>query len=166
MPPDRFAWDLTHPLPRGWQVGTREEGPAGPVVRPAFYFDPYHRARMSQIRSDHDWTRGFFRLLPTSVVRVRYRVDRPGPSQLCICVRTGRSRVPDTGVLEVNGAFEGARPGEWQVLDVRAADMLDNKCAPAFGPPWVGFLVIFNTYETDLGLCVGGFEVIPPGGRL
>ena len=38
-----------------------------------------------------------------------------------------------------------------------------NEHAPNFGPPWVGFLVIFNTYTADLGLRVAEFRVDPPG---
>src|SRR5262249_27683070 len=76
--PDEFAWDLRRPLPPTWCVGYREVTPNGPVVRPDFWFDPYHRAEMSQIRSDKQWTRGFFQLYPESLVRVRYRVARPG----------------------------------------------------------------------------------------
>ena len=39
-----------------------------------------------------------------------------------------------------------------------------NKHAPKFGPPWVGFLVIFNTFEIDLGLEVAEFRVTRLGG--
>lgn len=163
VPPDAFAWDLSGPLPAGWRVGTREVSADGPVVLPEPWFDPYHRAVMNQIRSDGQWARGFFCLTPGSVVRVRYRVDRPGPGQVCICVRTTRSSRPDTGVLEVNGAFEEARPGEWQWLEVRAEDMIAGRHVPQFGPPWVGFLVILNTYEADLGLRVSDFRVDRPG---
>jgi ferric-dicitrate binding protein FerR (iron transport regulator) len=162
--PDNFAWDLSRPLPSGWHVGYREETPVGPVVRPKFWFDPYHRARMSQIRSNKDWTRGFFRLYSDSKIRVRYWVDRPGPSQLCICVRTGRSRSTESGVVQCDGAFAEARPHAWQTLEVRAGDMLDNMHTPAFPPPWVGFLVIFNTYQEDLNLKIAEFRVSRPNG--
>jgi ferric-dicitrate binding protein FerR (iron transport regulator) len=162
--PDQFAWDLTRPLPDDWHVGYRELTPDGPVVRPEFWFDPYHQAEMSQIRSDKQWSRGFFRLFPESVLRVRYWVDRPGPSQVVICVRTGRRADPATGVVECNGAFAQARPREWQWLEVKAQDMLDNIHTPRFAAPWVGFLVIFNTYQTDLGLRVADFRVTRPGG--
>jgi hypothetical protein len=162
--PDEFAWDLTRPLPDGWQVGTRRRTAEGPVVEPEFWFDPYHQARMSQIRSNKEWACGFFRLLPDSILRVRYWVDRPGPSQMCICVRTARSRSADTGMLECNGAFAEARPRQWQWLEVPAQDLLDNLHTPTFGPPWIGFLVIFNTYEVDLGLKVAEFRVTRPGG--
>jgi hypothetical protein len=67
-------------------------------------------------------------------------------------------------MLECNGAFAQARPGEWQWLEVKAADMLDNMHTPMFPAPWVGFLVIFNTYEADLGLKIAEFRVSGPGG--
>jgi ferric-dicitrate binding protein FerR (iron transport regulator) len=162
--PDEFAWDLSRPLPDGWRVGRREVAVDGPVVRPEFWFDPYHQARMSQIRSNHQWARGFFRLHPESVVRVRYRAERAGPGQVCFCVRTTDTRAPDTGMAEYNGGFAATDPGEWKWLEVQAADMFDNVNAPKFGPPWVGFLVIFNTYKDDIGLKVAEFRVTRPGG--
>src|SRR5262249_41167202 len=133
------------------------------VARPRFWFDPYHQAEMSQIRSDKQWARGFFRLFPDSEFQVRYWVDRPGPSQLCVCVRTGNVCAPGTGMLECNTAFTSAQPGRWEWLQVRASDMLDNLHTPAFEAPWVGFLVIFNTYKVDLGLKISDFRVTRPG---
>lgn len=162
--PDEFAWDLTRPLPESWHMGTREVTPDGPVIRPRFWFDPYHQAQMSQIRSDQQWARGFFRLFPESEFRVRYWVERPGPSQLCVCVRTAQTRASETGMIECNTAFVAARPREWQWLTVSAREMLDNIHAPGFGPPWVGFLVIVNTYKEDIGLKVSEFRVTRPGG--
>src|SRR5262249_25939141 len=134
--PESFAWDLSQPLPPGWHVGHIELTQAGPVVRPEFWYDPYHHAEMCQIRSDHQWASGFFSLQPDSVIRVRYRVDRPGPSQMCFCVRTNRIAESATGMLECNGAFTQARPGEWQWLEVKAADMLDNMHTPMVPAPW------------------------------
>jgi hypothetical protein len=160
--PDHFAWDLGRPLPSGWNVGQREETANGPVVVPEMWLDPYYQVEMCQIRSDHQWARGFFRLFPDSVIRVRYWVDRPGSSQVVICVRTGSHSDSATGVLECNGAFSRARPEAWQVLEFKVSDMLDNVHRPKFGAPWVGFLVIFNTYRSDIGLKVAGFEVIRP----
>ncbi|MFO0842214.1 MAG: FecR domain-containing protein [Gemmataceae bacterium] len=164
--PDSFRWDLSRGLPTGWAVGHLEATDAGPAVAPEFWYDPYHSAILSQIRSDHQWTRGFVTLYPDSVIRVRYRVDRPGRGQLVICVRTPRSDPPATGVIEVNDAFVNSRPGEWQWLEARPRDMLDVKEAPKFGPPWVGFLIIFNTYEVDLGLRVADLRVSRNGGDL
>jgi ferric-dicitrate binding protein FerR (iron transport regulator) len=163
--PDEFAWDLTRPLPEGWHVGSREITPDGPVVRAERYPDPYYRhTEMYQIRSDHHWTRGFFRLSEESVVHVRYRASRPmDRGQVCFCVRTPQSRCPDTGMLEYNGGFKASEPGKWNELRVRAAEMLSNKHPPKFGPPWIGFLVIFNTFETEIGLQVSEFRVTAPG---
>jgi ferric-dicitrate binding protein FerR (iron transport regulator) len=160
--PDEFAWDLSRPLPDGWHVGRRESTTEGPVVRPEFWFDPFHQAVMSQIRSNHQWAHGFFQLHPESVVRVRYRVERPGPSQLCFCVRSAKVGSSETGMMECNEAFVNARPREWRWLEIRAADMFDNPHAPKFGPPWIGFLVIFNTYREDLGLSIAEFQVTRP----
>ncbi len=163
--PDDFSWDLTKPLPPGWNVGQRTEMAEGPVVLPEMWLDPYYQMQMCQIRSDAQWARGFFRLFPDSTIRVRYWVDRPGPSQVVICVRTASHSEPATGVIECNTAFEQARPQAWQTLEVKARDMLDNAHAPKFGAPWIGFLVIFNTYRSDIGLKVAGFEVVGPGRR-
>lgn len=157
--PEAMAWDFAQPLPADWHVGHRQLTPAGPVVVPELWFDPYHQTEMYQIRSDKRWSRGFCRLFPDSVVRVKYRVAQAGPSQVCFCVRAERLIDPQTAVVECNGAFAGARPGQWQWLEVKAADMLDNKHGPAFAAPWVAFLVIFNTYKINLGLEVAQLRV-------
>ena len=69
------------------------------------------------------------------------------------CVRTDESKPKYAGVMEWNGVFgRGGRPGDWQWLEVEARDMLDNMNAPTVEAPWVGFLLIFNTYTADLGL--------------
>lgn len=156
------VWDLSRPLPEGWAVGTREVTADGPVVRPVRWFDPYHHAEMYQIRSDHRWYAGFAKLVPDSTFRVKYWVEKPGRSQLVACVRKDDLGQSDTGVIECNDAFVNARPREWQVLEVKTGKMLDNKHTPKFGAPWVAFLIIFNTYEEDLGLKVASFQVIPP----
>src|SRR5947209_13102868 len=98
--PDAFALDVSRPLPDDWHVGRREVSVEGPVLRPEFWFDPFHGAVMSQIRSGSRWAQGFFRLYPESVVRVRYRADRPGPGQVVAVVRTGRVADPASGCLE------------------------------------------------------------------
>lgn len=164
--PRQFSWDLTRPLPPGWAVGIWDLGPEEPVLRPESWPDPYYGGtRMFQIRSDHQWTRGFFRLEPDSLIRVRYRAKATGDGQICFCVRTDQSRCPDTGMLEYNGGFHATAAGEWRWLDIRADKMLEppNTEAPMFGAPWIGFLVIFNTYEADLGLQVAEFRVTRPG---
>jgi hypothetical protein len=70
-------------------------------------------------------------------------------------------------MLEWNGDFLPPGPGEpCRTLEVPAGDMLrpPNRHAPKFGPPWVGFLVIFNTFTEDVGLVVSEFEVSGPDG--
>jgi len=161
-----FAWPLDRPLPPGWAVGTRVHTPDGWVVRAEAYPDPYYGGkRMYQIRSDQSWARGFFRLDGESSVRVGYRVRERQRGQVCFCVRSPNPGSPDTGMLEWNGDFVPPAPGEqWQTLDVRAGDLTrpPNHHAPRFGPPWVGFLVIFNTFEENVGLTVSEFQVSGP----
>jgi len=163
--PDSFSLDLSRPLADGWAVGSRELTPDGPVLRPDPWPDPYYGGTvMHQARSDQPWTRGLFRLVPESRVVVRYRAKTGGRGQVCFCARTERSDCPDTGMLEYSGGFEATPPGGWGVIDLRAGEMLapPNRHAPKFGAPWIGFLVIFNTYEKDLGLRVAEFRVTPP----
>lgn len=163
--PEEFAWDLTRALPTGWHVGERVETNEGPVVVPQIYLDPYHHnAPMWQVRSNKQWARGFFRLLPDSVVQLRYKVKESGAGQMVVCVRSESTAGASTGVVEYNGAFFVHPRGEWQTLEVRADAMLDNINTPSFGAPWIGFLVIFNTYKIDLGLTIAEFRVTRPGG--
>lgn len=157
--PDKFRWDLSRPLPEGWNVGFRELGPDGPAVRPSWWFDPFHKTEMFQIRSDHQWARGFVRLVEDSTFRIRYRADRPGRGQFCLCVRTDSASVSDTGMLEWNGTFAAAEAGGWGTLTVRVADMFDNRHAPKFRGVLVPFLVIFNTYKEDIGLRIADLSV-------
>jgi hypothetical protein len=157
-------WDLTKPLPEGWAVGkidAPQDGP--PALVPVKWFDPYHQAEMYQVRSDHRWYKGFAKLHPGSRFVVRYRADRAGAGQLVACVRKDDLGSSDTGVIEWNGTFAAAGPGQWHTLDVPAGAMLGNKHTPKFGAPWVAFLIIFNTYKEDLGLRIAAFQVIPPG---
>jgi hypothetical protein len=103
------------------------------------------------------------RLFPDSVVHVRYRADRPADGQVVLVCRRPRSTFKDCGCLEWNGRFDACPAGEWRTLTVRAADMLENKEGPQFAPPWVAFLLIFNTYTEDIGLRVAEFRVSRPG---
>jgi ferric-dicitrate binding protein FerR (iron transport regulator) len=157
--PEVFKLEMATHLPDGWNVGKHKIIDGVPNVLPELWFDPYHKAEMYQVRSDQDWHRGFFRLHPDTPFHIRFWVDRPGPSQLCICVRTDRLSCSDTGMLECNDAFLNAEPKTWQTRTVRAGEMLANKHTPNFGPPWVGFLYIFNTYKEDLGLKIAEFRV-------
>jgi len=131
--PDEYAWDLSRPLAAGWHVGTRGVEADIPVVRPEWWFDPHHQTEMYQIRSDKQWSRGFIRFHPDSLVRVRYWVDRPGRGQVVFCVRTALPGRSETGVLECNDAFLKARPGAWQWLETTAAAMLDFRTRPRSG---------------------------------
>jgi hypothetical protein len=163
--PENYKLDLTQPLPAEWPVGHRQQTPAGPVLVPEYWEDPYYGgAFLYQIRSHNPWATGFFRMQSDSTVRVRYRATDTGPGQFCFCVRQLDPRSRGTGMLEYNGTFEETPAGQWRTIEIRAAELLDNKHAPNFGPPWVGFLIIFNTYESDLGLEVAEFRVTRPGG--
>jgi ferric-dicitrate binding protein FerR (iron transport regulator) len=162
--PTSYRLDLARSRPDDWKVGRLVATDAGPAVAPEFWYDPYHSAVLSQVRSNNQWTRGFASLFPDSLIKVRYYVDRPGRGQVVFCVRTERVNPHDTGVVEVNDAFVNARPGEWQWLEARPRDMLAVRHAPTFGPPWVVFLLIFNTYELDLGLRVADLRVSRNGG--
>ncbi len=166
--PEHFAWDLTGELPAGWHVGKRVVTPEGPVVVPDLYNDPYHNhTPMWQIRSNKQWARGFFRLLPDSQLAIRYKVEKTGGAQMVVCVRSETTAGAATSVVEYNGAFIADPSGKWQTLEVKAEDMSGegNSAAPAFGAPWIGFLVIFNTYKIDLGLRIAEFRVTRPAGE-
>ena len=161
--PDFFNWDFNRPSPGGWKVGSRGETPAGPVIRPEFWPDPFYKGtEMYQIRSEQPWARGWFRLQTESTIRVRYRVKKTGAGQLCFCVRRDKLPSSETGMLEYDGDFVAAEAGEWQWLTVHPGEMLANRYSPRFAAPWVAFLVIFNTYESDLGLEIAEFRVTPP----
>jgi|GEM_PF-3174785 len=163
--PDEFSWDLRVPLPEGWQVGHREVVDGTPVIRCEAWPDPYYNGTvMHQIRSNQQWGRGLFRVVENSTVNVQYRAKRSSPKgQVCFCVRTPDSWRSETGMLEYNSGFEATKPGEWRWLRIPAASMLPNKHTPAFGAPWIGFLVIFNTFELDVGLEIAEFRISPPG---
>lgn len=158
--PESYAWVPHLPPPAGW-VGRPMAEPDGTAVFRAVYWDdPYTRRTTCQIRSDNGWTRGLVALYPDSRIRVRYRVDKPGRGQFLIVVRPDPPAAKEAVVLEVPRPFEAATPGEWQTIDVRGDELQpENRPTISFGPPWVGFLVIFNTYEPDLGLRVAEFSV-------
>lgn len=159
--PDNFVLDIRERLPEGWRVGTRVESPDGPLVRPEPWFDPYHSARMHQIRSHQSWVRGLVRLFPDSVISARYRADRTGDGQVVLVVRRPKSTFKDSGCLVWENHFRAT--GGWETLVAKAGDLLENKEGPRFAPPWVAFLLIFNTYTEDLGLRVADFRVSRPG---
>lgn len=160
---DNFVLEFTERLPEGWRVGHREEANTGVVIAPELYYDPYHAAKLYQIRSHNPWTRGMVRLFPDSVVTARYRADRSADGQVVLVVRRPRSAFKEHGCLTWDRRFEMCGRGEWRTIRVRAADMLDNKEGPRFPPPWVAVLLIFNTYTEDIGLRVADFRVTRPG---
>jgi ferric-dicitrate binding protein FerR (iron transport regulator) len=161
--PDNFVLDFSERLPEGWGVGTREETPHGPELVPTPWFDPYHSARMHQIRSHQSWVRGLVRLFPDSVVSFRYRADRSGDGQVVLVARRPKSTFKDCGCLVWEGHFLATPAGDWQTVRVRASELLENKEGPRFAPPWVCFLLIFHSYTEDLGLRVADFRVTRPG---
>lgn len=161
--PDNFVLDIRERLPEGWRVGTREDSTDGPLIAPELWFDPYHSAQMYQIRSHQSWVRGLVRLFPDSLVTARYRADRTGDGQVVLVVRRPKSTFKDSGCLVWESQFLATAPGDWRTLSVRAGDLLENKEGPRFAPPWVAFLLIFNTYTEDLGLRVADFRVSRPG---
>lgn len=160
--PDNFVLDFRERLPEGWRLGTREETPEGPLLVPQFWHDPYFSAKMCQIRSHQNWVRGLVRLFPDSVVTARYRADRTGDGQVSLVVRRPRSTFKDSGCLVWESQFLATPPGEWRTLTARAGELLENKEGPRFAPPWVAFLLIFNTYTEDIGLRVADFRVTRP----
>jgi hypothetical protein len=162
--PDKYTLDIRDRLPEGWRVGTRELTPDGPVVVTERWYDPIHRDYLYQIRSHNQWTRGLVRLFPDSVVSVKYHADRPADGQVILVVRRPRTSFKDSGCVSWDGRFDGCQAGEWRTLSVRAADMLGGDSPPPFAPPWVAFMLIFNTYTEDVGLRVADFRVSRPGG--
>jgi hypothetical protein len=161
--PEEFSWNFAEPLP-SLQVGRREVADGIPVFRCEAWPDPYYNGTvMYQIRSHNEWGRGMFRLVEESGIHVRYRAKRDSPrGQVCFCVRTLQSKCSDTGMLEYNGGFKASTDGAWQWLHIPARSMLANKHTPAFGSPWIGFLVILNTFETDVNLEIAEFRVTSP----
>lgn len=164
--PERFALTLADGSPVRWAVGSVEGTPDGLALAPQFWYDPYHKASLYEVRTHSYWTRGLVRLWPDSVVRVRYHADATGPGQVCLVVRQMRGDRPGrpaSGVLEWNGEFAACDEYQWRTIEVRAADMLGCQEAPAFAAPWIAFLLIFNTYAADLGLRVSDLRVSRPG---
>jgi hypothetical protein len=162
--PDEYCWTFESPLPEGWAVGERVIGPAGPVVRPDFWFDPYYQTRMWQIRFDHQWARGFCKLYPDSIVRMRYQADRSGDVEVVLCIREDHLPNAKTGCLGCIRPVMATGEESWQWWEATAAELLQHHEAGKFDPPWVNFFTIINAYKADLGLRVAEFRVSRPGG--
>lgn len=161
-PAEEYAWDLAAPLPGGWGLGEREVGPSGAVVRPRFWNDPFIGRPACQIRSDNRWVRGLVALHPESIIRARVKADRPGRGQFLIIARPEPAIGHSCAVLQAPWPFATEANGTWQTVELRAADLVPEKPPLNFGPPWIGFLVIFNTYDSDLGLQVSEVRITRP----
>jgi hypothetical protein len=163
--PNSYAWNLQEPLPKGWAVGTRESFAGRSCVQTVAWPDPFHNKRMMyEIRSHQDWIRGFFQVYPESQIQLTYWVDEvPNAMQLVIVSRTSRSSRPECGCLDLQRVFVDSPTKQWVTITARADEMLDSDCPVTFGPPWIGFSVILNTYEQDCGLRVADFRVSRPG---
>jgi ferric-dicitrate binding protein FerR (iron transport regulator) len=159
--PDEYAWHTDRPLPPRWELGRLADGPGGPAIAPLVWDDPYNRRTCWQVRSENGWTRGLFHIHQDTKFRVRYRVDRPGEGQLLVVVRPDPPMAGKSFVLLAPVPFEPA-PGGWRTVELTADDWVPETLAPDMPHPWVAFLVVFNTYEADLGLRVAGFDVRRP----
>jgi hypothetical protein len=58
--------------------------------------------------------------------------------------------------------FEPPPEGRWHTVELTTADWFPERETPDYPFPWVSFLVVFNTYEEDLGLRVAEFTVSRP----
>jgi ferric-dicitrate binding protein FerR (iron transport regulator) len=165
--PETYSWRLARPLPVGWEKGVLADDPLarpfGRAVAPSLWFDFHIGRRCWQVRSESRWVRGLFGVFPDSVARVRYKVDRAGPGQLLAVVRpTSPLSLTDCNVLLAPLPFEPAADGGWReaVLPLAGWAVEPKAWRRPPGPmPWAAFLVVFNTYEQDLGLRVAEFSV-------
>ena len=165
--PEQYAWDLSRPLPADWRQGQvitePSAQPYGRAVVPLLMDDPYLRRTCWQIRSENRWTTGLFAFHPDTHLRIRYRVDRTGEGQLLAVIRPDPPRPEACQVLLAPISFTATPPGVWQTVILRTNDW-QVEHSPKRGPldypqPWIAFLVVFNTYEQNLGLKVSEFAV-------
>lgn len=163
--PDSYRWHTDRPLPPEWEVGCILDdptaGPSGRVIAPVLFDDPFIHRRCWQIRSENGWISGLFLVHADSRFRLRYRVDRPGEGQLLMVVRPdwANTKHRHTHVLVAPIAFEPAPDGGWHTVTLSTNDWYPEKKLPNYPLPWVAFLLVFNTYENDLGLRVAEFAV-------
>jgi hypothetical protein len=168
--PDEYAWDLSRPLPSGWELGQSVPDalarPFGRAVAPALWADKFIRRTCWQIRSDNRWAQGLFQIHPDTSFQVRYKVDRPGTGQLLVVIREDPAMRDRCNVLLAPVPFEPAADGGWRTVELAASDWeveQNRGWRPPPGPqPWLAYLVVFNTYEIDLGLRVAEFSVTRP----
>jgi ferric-dicitrate binding protein FerR (iron transport regulator) len=164
-PGDDYRWRPDRPLPAGWNLGRLAPGPDGFVFAPDVWDDPHIFRRCWQIRSDARWLTGLFEIHPDTRVRVRYKVDRPGTGQLLVVVGDRPAPRARCNVLLAPVPFEPAPGGGWRTVELAAADWVLEK-VPGRPPlpdlPWTVVLVVFNTYEEDIGLRVAEFAATRP----
>jgi ferric-dicitrate binding protein FerR (iron transport regulator) len=161
--PDRLAMDFARPLPQGWTVGESVTRHGRGCVTTKLWYDPYHKAKLHEIRSQHAYTRGLVRIYPDSVIEVDYHAERAGQVQFVICVRSIPSTRRTSGNLDWIGQVQECTDRRWKTLKLRGDEFLNHKQPPSVGPPWVGFLLIFNTADVDLGFHVAQLRVSRPG---
>ncbi len=161
-PPDSYSWDLTRPPPPAWEAGTPD--PDGPSLRAVRLHDPYAHNRHFQVRSVNAWTTGLMTLHPDSVMRVRYKLEKPATVMSMVVVRPAPLDGTHCAVMYDWKHAEKARPGEWQTVTAAVAELNqgpDGKRVP-FGPPWTVTLAFVTTLDDDVGLKVAGFEIARP----
>lgn len=161
--PDRFSMDFAQPLPLGWAVGESVTRHGRGCVTTQHWFDPYHKAKLHEIRSQHAYTRGMVRIFPDSVIEVDYHAVCAGKLEIVLCVRSIPSTRRTSGNLEWHGSVLECSNRTWKTLRLRGDEFLNYKQPPNVGPPWVAFLLIFNTAEVDLGFHVAQVRVSRPG---
>jgi hypothetical protein len=161
--PDRLRMDFAQPLPQGWAVGESLNRHGRGCVTTQHWLDPYHKTKLHQIRSHHAYTRGMVRIFPDSLIEVDYHAEVTGKLGIVICVRSIPSTRRTSGNLEWSGNVLDSRDRSWKTLKLRGDEFLSHKQPPNVGPPWVAFLLIFNTAEVDLGFHVAQVRVSRPG---
>ncbi len=163
---DHYTWNLSQPLPKGWELGRLLDDPSarpfGRSVVPVLWNDRFIHRTCWQIRSNNRYTQGLFYIYPESRFRVRYKVDRSGTGQLLIVIRQEPMVSHVGNVLLASIPFEPTQNGEWRTVELTTADWEVEKNIRRLPPgpfPWLAYLVVFNTYEHDLGLKVAEFTV-------
>ncbi len=161
--PDELCLDFARQLPKSWTVGESVTRHGRDCVSTQHWYDPHHKAKLFQIRSQHSYTRGLVRIFPDSIIEVDYHTDRAGRLEIVFCVRSIPSTRRITGNLEWVGDVQECSDRSWKTLKLRGDELLSHSKTPNVGPPWVGFLLIFNTADVDLGFHVAQVRVSRPG---
>ena len=162
--PDQCQWQLDRPTPGiTWPVGLVKYSHGRGCISPVRTKDKHRAADVMQLRSNHAYTRGMVRIFPDSVIECDYRLDRPGSVEMTWCTRAIPSTRRVSGHLNWQGNLPANEPGAWRTLRLLGRDLVNHDNGPTHGAPWVGFLLIFNTGDADLGLCVSRLRVSRPG---